>query len=77
MPQLNTVIILDGVDEAAVRTALLNNHGLEIGAGLGALAVNVWRIGLMGTACNRCNVTLCLSALASLMVQMGGLVNAG
>jgi alanine-glyoxylate transaminase/serine-glyoxylate transaminase/serine-pyruvate transaminase len=67
----------EGVDEAAVRSALLNNFGLEIGAGLGALAGKVWRIGLMGAACNRRNVTLCLSALESTLVQMGAPVNAG
>jgi alanine-glyoxylate transaminase/serine-glyoxylate transaminase/serine-pyruvate transaminase len=77
LPQLNTVIIPEGVDEAAVRNALLNNYGLEIGAGLGSLAGKVWRIGLMGAACNRRNVTLCLSALESTLVQMGAAVNAG
>ncbi len=77
LPQLNTVIVPEGVDEAAVRSALLNNFGLEIGAGLGALAGKVWRIGLMGAACNRRNVTLCLSALESTLVQMGAPVNAG
>ncbi|WP_028470062.1 pyridoxal-phosphate-dependent aminotransferase family protein [Neptunomonas japonica] len=77
LPQLNTVIVPEGVDEAAVRSALLNNYGLEIGAGLGALAGKVWRIGLMGAACNRRNVTLCLSALESTLVQMDAPVNAG
>ena len=48
LPQLNTVIIPDGVDDAAVRSRLLNEFNLEIGAGLGALAGKVWRIGLMG-----------------------------
>lgn len=65
LAQLNSVKIPAGVDDAAVRTALLDNYGLEIGAGLGALAGKVWRIGLMGAACNRRNVTLCLSALES------------
>ncbi|MDP2140361.1 MAG: alanine--glyoxylate aminotransferase family protein [Gammaproteobacteria bacterium] len=63
LPQLNAVNVPDGVDEAAVRSALLERYGLEIGAGLGSLAGKVWRIGLMGFACNQKNVLFCLSAL--------------
>lgn len=48
LPQLNTVRIPAGADDLVVRRALLNEHGIEIGAGLGALAGKVWRIGLMG-----------------------------
>lgn len=77
LPQLNSVMIPEGVDDAAVRTALLQNYGLEIGAGLGALAGKVWRIGLMGAACTRRNVTLCLAALESTLVQQGAAINAG
>ncbi|MCK5334633.1 MAG: alanine--glyoxylate aminotransferase family protein, partial [Gammaproteobacteria bacterium] len=38
LPQLNAVTIPEGIDEAAVRSTLLNQFNLEIGAGLGALA---------------------------------------
>ncbi len=71
LPQLNTVLIPDGVDEAAVRSQLLNQYSLEIGAGLGELAGKVWRIGLMGYACNSRNVLLCLSALESALLHQG------
>jgi alanine-glyoxylate transaminase / serine-glyoxylate transaminase / serine-pyruvate transaminase len=37
-----------GVDEAAVRGALLQSHGIEISGGLGPLAGRLWRIGVMG-----------------------------
>jgi alanine-glyoxylate transaminase/serine-glyoxylate transaminase/serine-pyruvate transaminase len=67
LPQLNSVVIPDGVDDAAVRTALLNDFNLEIGAGLGALAGKTWRIGLMGHASSETNVRLCLGALASVL----------
>ncbi len=77
LPQLNSVMIPEGVDDAAVRSALLSNFGLEIGAGLGALAGKVWRIGLMGAACNRRNVTLCLSALESTLAEMGTPIQTG
>ena len=48
LPMLNAVRVPEGIEEAAVRRALLGNHDIEIGAGLGALAGKVWRIGLMG-----------------------------
>jgi alanine-glyoxylate transaminase/serine-glyoxylate transaminase/serine-pyruvate transaminase len=63
--QLNTVKVPEGIDEAAVRAHVLKNFNLEIGAGLGALAGGVWRIGLMGHAARRENISLCITALAS------------
>ncbi len=67
LPQLNTVTIPDGVDEASVRKALLSQFNLEIGAGLGALAGKVWRIGLMGYASNPKNVLFCVNALEAVL----------
>lgn len=77
LPQLNAVCVPDGVDEAAVRARLLERFGLEIGAGLGALAGNVWRIGLMGASASPTHVTLCLSALESVLTELGAPVTAG
>lgn len=77
LPQLNAVRIPDGVDDAALRKTLLEDFNLEIGAGLGALAGKTWRIGLMGHACTAANVTLCLTALATTLVQQGLRLNAG
>ena len=48
LPELTTVKVPDGVDSAAVRNYLLDRHDVEIGAGAGAYAQTVWRIGLMG-----------------------------
>lgn len=67
LPQLNSVTIPDGVDDAAVRSQLLNQFNLEIGAGLGALAGKVWRIGLMGHSSRAENIILCLSALEAVL----------
>ena len=50
---------------------MLQDFNLEIGAGLGALAGKTWRIGLMGQACNRSNVILCLTALSTALQQQG------
>lgn len=77
LPQLNSVTIPAGVDDAKVRSALLGDFNLEIGAGLGALAGKVWRIGLMGAACNRRNVSLCLAALESTLTQQGADIHPG
>lgn len=67
LPQLNMVSIPSGVDDAQVRGQLLNEFGLEIGAGLGELAGKVWRIGLMGYGSNKKNVDYCVSALTRVL----------
>ena len=54
-------------EEAAMRKALLVDHGIEIGGGLGAYAGKLWRIGLMGHTARTRNVTLLLGALADLL----------
>ena len=69
LPQLNMVSIPQGVDDAQVRSQLLNEYGLEIGAGLGELAGKVWRIGLMGYGCNKKNVDYCVNALTSVLAR--------
>ncbi len=71
LPQLNAITIPEGVDDAAVRTALLQDYSLEIGAGLGVMAGKVWRIGLMGHACNTRNVLFCLAALEDVLGRVG------
>ncbi|MFT5577260.1 MAG: alanine-glyoxylate transaminase/serine-glyoxylate transaminase/serine-pyruvate transaminase [Paraglaciecola psychrophila] len=77
LPQLNLVGIPEGADDAAVRSALLSQYDLEIGAGLGALAGKAWRIGLMGHACSQKNVLLCLSALDNVLTAQGANINSG
>ena len=77
LPQLNSVSIPDGIDEAEVRSRLLNDFNLEIGSGLGALAGKVWRIGLMGHTSRTENIFLCLSALEAVMSDMGADINTG
>ena len=77
LPQLNSVTIPDGVDEAAVRSALLSKFNLEIGAGLGALAGKVWRIGLMGHSSRPDKVLMCLGALDAVLTDMKAPINSG
>ena len=77
LPQMNAVKCPEGVNEAEVRKTLLNEFGIEIGAGLGPLAGKIWRIGLMGYSCRPDNVMLCLSALGSVLSDMGMPVHVG
>lgn len=45
---LNTPCVPDGVDEAKVRSHLLQKHGIEISGGFGPLAGKIFRVGIMG-----------------------------
>ena len=67
LPTLVTVRIPAGIDEAAVRTRLRQDYHIEIGAGLGPLKGQVWRVGLMGYSSQRENVTLLLGALGEIL----------
>ena len=77
LPQLNAVTIPEGADDAAVRSQLLEKFDLEIGAGLGALAGKVWRIGLMGSASTQHNVEFCLSSLESVLTVQKAKIETG
>lgn len=56
LPMLNTITLPDGIHDAKIRSALLNNFGIEIGAGLGDLSGKIWRVGLMGASCAKRNL---------------------
>ena len=64
LPQLTTVVVPDGVDDAAVRRTLLQRFGIEIGGGVGPWAGKIWRVGCMGHTARLRNVTLLLAALS-------------
>ena len=67
LPQLTTVFVPPGVDEAACRRQLLSDYGIEIGAGAGQLAGRIWRIGCMGNTARRRNVVTLLAALKEVL----------
>lgn len=77
LPQISTVLVPQGIDGTEVRRRLLDDHGLEIGAGLGALAGKVWRFGIMGHSSRVENVMLCLGALDTVLSDMGVKVGLG
>ena len=67
LPQLTSVWVPEGIDEAAVRRTLLADYGIEVGGGLGPVAGKVWRIGCMGHTARMRNVTLLLGALSEVL----------
>ena len=76
LPTLTTVRIPEGVDGKAFSQHLLNNHGIEVGGGLGSLAGKVWRIGLMGYNSTPENVNRLLNLFETEMPQFTGSVAA-
>jgi len=71
LPMLNAVRVPEGVNDAEVRSHLLNRFGIEIGGGLGAFKGKVWRIGLMGHGSRDNNVLILLAALEQLLAEQG------
>lgn len=67
LPQLTTVKVPAGVDDAGCRSRLLTDFGIEIGAGAGRLAGQIWRIGCMGNTARKRNVVTLLAALKEVL----------
>jgi alanine-glyoxylate transaminase/serine-glyoxylate transaminase/serine-pyruvate transaminase len=68
---LNAVRVPAGIDDSAVRRALLQDFSIEIGAGLGPLAGRIWRVGLMGAGSMIENVTRFVTALERVLRTLG------
>jgi alanine-glyoxylate transaminase/serine-glyoxylate transaminase/serine-pyruvate transaminase len=77
LPMLTCVKLPAQIDDATVRTQLLQTFGIEIGGGLGPLKGKVWRIGLMGESCTEANVLTLLNALEEILFRSGGLSTPG
>lgn len=67
LPTLTTVRVPEGVNAKAVTSKLIKDHNLELGGGLGDLAGQVWRVGLMGYNAQKKNVDTLLSALKQVL----------
>jgi alanine-glyoxylate transaminase/serine-glyoxylate transaminase/serine-pyruvate transaminase len=67
LPTLSTPRIPTGVDDAAVRRALLQEYGIEIAGGFGPLAGQIWRVGLMGYSSRPGNILTLLAALETIL----------
>jgi alanine-glyoxylate transaminase / serine-glyoxylate transaminase / serine-pyruvate transaminase len=67
LPELTTAWLPEGADDAALRKALLETYGIEVGGGLGEFAGKAWRIGLMGHSARERSVTTLVGALRELL----------
>lgn len=70
LPMLNVIEIPDGVDDARVRTALLE-RGIEISGGFGPLKGKTWRVGLMGVNADAERIERLLGALEEVLRAEG------
>jgi (S)-ureidoglycine-glyoxylate aminotransferase len=77
LPMLTPVLIPEGIDDRRVRSRLLQDFGIEIGAAFGPLLGRVWRIGTLGYSASRQNVLLCLAALEAVLRREGWKCEAG
>ncbi len=74
---LNAVRVPDGLDEMGIRAALLSEHGIEVGGGLGPLKGKLLRVGLMGYGSQREFVLQLLAALETTLRSQGHNVQMG
>jgi alanine-glyoxylate transaminase / serine-glyoxylate transaminase / serine-pyruvate transaminase len=77
VPTVTAVNIPTGIDEAKVRSRLLNEFSIEISGGLGELKGKIWRVGLMGYSSQRENVLQFLDALERILLDQGMKLPAG
>jgi len=76
-PALNAVSVPEGVEDLNVRKTLVNDFGITVSGGLGALKGKVWRIGLMGMNSSERNVILVLEALERALKKEGHPIKLG
>jgi alanine-glyoxylate transaminase / serine-glyoxylate transaminase / serine-pyruvate transaminase len=72
--RLTTVLAVrppEGINEARVRSELLNEYGVEIAGGLGLEAGKMWRIGIMGYSATQDNMLVLLAGLEALLARQG------
>jgi (S)-ureidoglycine---glyoxylate transaminase len=71
------VEIPDGIDGDAVRAAMLEDFGIEIGTSFGPLHGRIWRIGTMGHNARHDAVLITLAALEQVLRAAGAQVTPG
>lgn len=69
MPQLHPVIVPEGIDDLSFRKSLLQEFGIELGAGLGPFAGKIWRVGFMGENAYKANVDFLVSAFEQIKAK--------
>jgi alanine-glyoxylate transaminase/serine-glyoxylate transaminase/serine-pyruvate transaminase len=71
LPSLTSIVVPEGVDEAAVRKDLMSEYAIEIGSGLGELKGKILRVGLMGSGSNKENIVFFLAAFGNVLRKQG------
>jgi alanine-glyoxylate transaminase / serine-glyoxylate transaminase / serine-pyruvate transaminase len=77
LPTVTAVNIPAGVDDAKVRSQLLDEFNIEIAGGFGPIKGKIWRVGLMGHCSQTPNVLLFLAALEKTLLDQGFRVPSG
>ncbi|ASN06736.1 pyridoxal-phosphate-dependent aminotransferase family protein [Virgibacillus necropolis] len=77
MPVVTIIKVPEGVDEASVRSTMIQQFGVEIAGAFGPLQGKVWRIGSMGYSCRKNNILRVIGALEATLIYHGVKVNRG
>jgi len=77
LPTVTSAYVPAGLDDARARQQLLEEFGIEVAGGIGALKGRIWRIGLMGYVSQAKHVLLFLAALEKVMIDSGLTVSPG
>ena len=67
LPMLNAIKLPEHLNDAEIRSRLLDEFDIEIGSGLGDFAGKVWRIGLMGENAHPEKVDTLIDALRQII----------
>jgi alanine-glyoxylate transaminase / serine-glyoxylate transaminase / serine-pyruvate transaminase len=67
LPNINAVYLPDGIEEPKLRSELLNQYNIDVGAGYGVFAGKILRVGIMGESCTKNHVNLLAGALEELL----------
>ncbi len=75
LPTLNAVTVPNGIDEDRVITRLMEEHGIEIVGGLGALDGEIFRVGCMGNSARPENILHFIAAFGTILDEEGASVD--
>ena len=67
LPTVLAVELLEGFDDAGVRSALRERYRISVTGGLGATAGKIWRLGLMGESAHAAHYSRLMDALSEIL----------
>lgn len=77
LPTVTSIQVPANVEDVRVRRQLLEEFGIEIAGGLGAIKGKIWRVGLLGYGSQAKHVLLFLAALEKVLLDQGFHVEPG